>query len=149
MKNILERSEHRSRKTDTKIENSGRNDWASFEQHWDWRPWICSGTNQPYSNAFRHWLHLVQEEADGRTESASGSLPGSRKDTMKQKLIRRPDLLKISDIHTRTHTHRAMPPKPYHLILSPILFPLDNDYQFGHDQESDLAPKMFHGRLPS
>lgn len=107
-----------------------------IEQHWDWWPWISSGTNQPHSNAFQHWLRLEQKEADGRTESASGDLPGSGKDTLKQKLVRRSDLLKISD--------RAMPANPCLLILSPVLISLDNDYQFGHDQETDLALKMSH-----
>lgn len=110
------------------LENSGRDDWVC-------RPWISSGTYQPHSNAFQHWLRREQEEADGRTESASGDLPGSGKDTLKQKLVKR------SDLQDLRHTRRAMPANPCLLILSPMLISLDSGYQFGHDQETDLALK--------
>lgn len=53
--------------------------------------------------AFR--LYLVQEEADGRTESVSGGFLGSGMNKLNQKLVKRPDLLKIMYTHRERHTY--------------------------------------------
>lgn len=136
MKNSLERSKHRSQKTDTRMMREFRKRgwrifWAALRLEtmslWRHQPALLS-------DSFAHQLHLVQEGADGRTKSALGFCQGVGWTYWSR------DHWRGIPLNHHAHAHMPQLARPSH--LQPSTLPPGQWLPVGHDQRNWPGTKI-------